>query len=155
MDPVSIIVAAVIAGATSGVTDSVKGEVKTVYSALRKSLLERFRGNDLVVRSVKYLEKEPTEENKRCLTQSIADKGISADDELVSLANRVIEDSGLSVTQLLDFAEGASVKRSGVGIEGASDSTRASVRQEQRIGKHAVVEDSGVQIKYRPPSTGD
>lgn len=154
MDPVSIIVAAVVAGAAAGVTDSIKGEVKAAYSALRTRLLARFGTSVLFTNALEDIEGEPTERNKQGLTESLAGKGITADDELVGLAGRVVEDSGLSVTQLLDYAEGASVKASGVSVEGASEDTRATIEQEHRFGKNARVEDSGVRIVYRP-SSGD
>lgn len=150
MDPVTLIVAAVMAGVSAGVTDTVKGEVKAAYTALRTKLFERFRDNDLVKRSITDIEKDPSEQNAKYLAQSIEGKGITQDDELVTLAKDVVAAGNISVDVLTKLGRKANVTDSGAVVEGASDQSRADVTIRHEAGEESVIKDSGVKITYRP-----
>lgn len=149
MDPVSIIVAAVVAGATSGVTDAVKDQVQDAYTALRSRILERFRDSRLIKRSLADIEREPTTENEDFLTESLADKGINDDDELVDLANEVIARTGLSVKLSFKIAKGARVTESGASIEGLNQDSPADIYHSHTVEESAVVDKSPSRIIFR------
>lgn len=146
MDPVSLIVAAVVAGASAGVTDAVKDEVRRTYSALRKKLLERFSENPTAMVVLEGLENDPASPVKKsALADNLGKEGLSDEDELVELARSVTAASGVDVAQISELAKGATVLRSGQVIEGV---TTQSVIQKQRLGEGARIEDSPSTIRF-------
>jgi hypothetical protein len=152
MDPVSIIVAAVIAGAASGTTDAVKEEVKTVYSALRERLFDRFRDSVLVKKFLTDVEREPTDENQKYLAESLSNGGITDSDELVAMANRVVEADGRPPSEILQFStvgKNAKVESSGTSIDGLSQDSTARIFHRHDIGENADVKGSPSVIRFR------
>lgn len=149
MDPVSLIVAAVVAGASAGVTDAVKDDVKRAYAALRRMLVERFTGNSAVQTSIDLLEARPGSATaKATLTEQLGKAHVEEDDELVTLAEAVSGSTGLDVRQFIELARGATVLRSGTVIDGLASGTVTSTIT---AAEDSRVEDSGVRITYGPP----
>ena len=148
MDPVTLIVAAVVAGASAGVTDAVKEEVKKAYGALRKKLLELF-GDATTELAVTALEDNPGSSTaKAALTDRLGRESIGAQDELVGLAERVTAATGLQVEQIQRLATGASVLNSGQFIEGVESET---AKQLIDAGEDSRVENSTQSIKFGRP----
>ncbi len=152
MDPVSVIVAAVVAGATSGITDTIKDEVKSIYSDLRERLFQRFSDSALVKRSVIDVEHDPSDENQKYLSESLSSRNITANDELVAIANRVVEADGRPVSEILQkhtVGKGARVEGSGTSIEGLDQNSTAKIFHHHYIGDDADVKDSPSVIRFR------
>jgi phage-related minor tail protein len=85
MDPISIIVAAVVAGAAAGVKDQAAQAVKDAYEAL-KGLLGHKHGVD-----VAPLERKPDSEAKQAsLKEDLTEVGAAADAEVVEAARRLV-----------------------------------------------------------------
>jgi hypothetical protein len=89
MDPVSIVVAALAAGASTGLTDSVAAAIKDAYTGLKRLLNQRFPQID-----VSAVERMPASEPKRrSLEEDLAAMGgvSSTDEDLLAAAERLIQ----------------------------------------------------------------
>jgi hypothetical protein len=85
VDPVSLIVLAVAAGAAAGLKDSAADAVKEAYGALKRRILERHRVD------VSAVERKPDSEHKRAsLKEDLADAGAGDDVELREAARRLL-----------------------------------------------------------------
>ncbi|WP_404386495.1 hypothetical protein LL946_07955 [Knoellia locipacati] len=141
MDPVSIIVAAVVAGAGSALSDAVKDEVKAAYSALRKALLARFSDRRSVTQGVERLEEHPDNVDRRdALTFALSDEGAGEDKELVAMAQSVVDATGSTAENIMRLARDARVSDSPQRATASGDST-ATNRME--VGEGATVTGSG------------
>jgi hypothetical protein len=86
VDPISLIVAAVAAGAAAGLKDSAADAVRQAYAGLKRLLLER-HGVD-----VGAVERKPDSEAKQAsLKEDLTDTGAADDVELRDAARRLIE----------------------------------------------------------------
>jgi hypothetical protein len=89
VDPISIVVAALVAGASAGLTDTVAGAIRDAYGGLKGLLLKRFPGLD-----VSAVERMPASEHKReSLKEDLAAMGgvSSSDSELLDAAERLVQ----------------------------------------------------------------
>jgi hypothetical protein len=87
MDPVTVVVSALAAGAATGLNDAVAAAVKDAYTALKGLLARRYRTID-----VAPVERKPDSEAKRkSLEEDLADAGADSDTELLDAARRLIE----------------------------------------------------------------
>lgn len=88
MDPVTMIVSALAAGAASGLKESAAEGIKDAYAALTRWLGERYGGVD-----VGAVEKRPESEAKRAsLQEDLQDAGAGSDEQLLALAQRLVEE---------------------------------------------------------------
>jgi hypothetical protein len=126
MDPISIVVAALAAGASAGLKDTVSAAIKDAYSGLKGILLKRFPGLD-----VSAVERMPGSKSKQdSLKEDLSEMGAvpGADSELLAAAERLIQavkesapESGPAVGVDLEDVWAAalkvdSVKSSGTGV---------------------------------------
>jgi hypothetical protein len=87
MDPISLIVAAVVAGAATGITDQAAQAVKDAYGALKRLLTDRHHVD------VAALERKPESEAKQAsLTEDLGDTGAAADPEVMAAARQLVEE---------------------------------------------------------------
>jgi hypothetical protein len=89
MDPISIVVAALVAGASAGLQDIVSGAIKDAYAGLKGVLLKRFPGLD-----VSAVERIPASESKQeSLKEDLSAMGgvSSTDSELLDAAERLVQ----------------------------------------------------------------
>jgi hypothetical protein len=85
VDPISLIVAAVVAGAAAGLKESAADAVKDAFTGLKRLIFER-HGVD-----VTPVERKPESESKRdSLKEDLADTGAADDPELRAAAQRLI-----------------------------------------------------------------
>jgi hypothetical protein len=85
VDPVSLIVLAVAAGAAAGLKESAADAVKEAYGALKRMIFERHRVD------VADVERKPESEHKRAsLKEDLADAGAGTDTELREAARRLL-----------------------------------------------------------------
>jgi hypothetical protein len=89
LDPVTLIVAALAAGAASGLKDTAGQAVKDAYGAL-KSLVKGRLGEASVSDSVVERHEEAPEVYKRSLETELAKAGVTDDEEVVRAAQRLL-----------------------------------------------------------------
>jgi len=107
MDPVSVVAAAVGAGAATGLKDAAATSIKDAYSALKRLLAERYATID-----VEPLERRPDSEPKRAsLAEDLRDAGADSDDEILEAARRVLDE--------VSSHDPAAARSIGIDIEGA------------------------------------
>ena len=87
MDPLSSLLAALIAGAATALQTTVADVVKDSYAALKHRLAERYMSVDLAA-----VERDPeAQESRRALEQQLRQSGASSDSGLVSAATALLE----------------------------------------------------------------
>jgi hypothetical protein len=87
MDPISLIVAAVVAGAATGITDQAAQAVKDAYGALKRLLTDRHRVD------VAALERKPESGAKQAsLKEDLGDTGAATDPEVMAAARQLVEE---------------------------------------------------------------
>lgn len=137
MDPVSIIVAAVVAGAATGLGDSVKAEVTSAYTALRNALRERFSDRPVIANPLDRLERKPEKTARQeALRIGLAEVGVDAGDELVELAQAVLDEAGTTADNVLRVATDAvvhDVDQENVVSEGGRSRNEAVIGRGARV----------------------
>jgi hypothetical protein len=126
VDPISLIVAAVAAGAAAGVKDSAADAVKQAYAGLKRLLFDR-HGVD-----VGAVERKPDSEAKRAsLKEDLADAGAADDAELREAAERLIAavaqhdpDAARAVGVDLEDVSAAFIRIGDVDVQGAATGLR-------------------------------
>jgi hypothetical protein len=88
MDPITVIVSALAAGAAAGLKDAAATGIKDAYAALKRLIADRYDDVD-----VTPVEKRPESEAKRrSLEEDLRDAGAGHDDLMLDAARRVIEE---------------------------------------------------------------
>ncbi|MDN4612324.1 hypothetical protein [Arthrobacter burdickii] len=90
MDPVTLIVAALVAGATSGVTDTVSQAVKDGYAGLKNVLAVKFAGNPKSEQALADYEADPDTYEKP-LAKQLKETGADQDTEVLAAAEAVLK----------------------------------------------------------------
>lgn len=91
MDPVALIVAALVAGVSAGLGDTAKAAVKDAYDGLRSSLSRRF-GSARAEQIVQDHAEDPDTFAKP-MEKLLRDSGAAEDDEVLAAARKVLERS--------------------------------------------------------------
>jgi hypothetical protein len=95
VDPISLIVAALAAGAAGGLKDAAGEAVKDGYNELRGLLQRRFGGKpDAEIALEKHAEKPEVWEAP--LRDALAETGADRDEELIAAARKLLEAAGQS-----------------------------------------------------------
>jgi hypothetical protein len=90
MDPVTLIVAALTAGASAGMTDAVSQGVKDAYAAVKALVLRRVK--DVPAGEVAIVEHEKDPEVWSApLAQKLADASADRDPEVIEAAQRLLQ----------------------------------------------------------------
>lgn len=88
MDPITLIVSAVVVGAAAGVRDTAAAVVTDTYTALKRVITRRYPDVDLTP-----VEKKPESEAKRdSLHEDLTEADAGADEELLAAAGRVVDE---------------------------------------------------------------
>ena len=90
MDPVTVIVSALAAGALHGVTDTATDAVKEAYSGLRDAVAARFVGRPAAELVLAEHERDPATYEKP-LARQLQDSGAADDPRIVELATRLAD----------------------------------------------------------------
>jgi len=146
MDPMSTLLAAVVAGAAAALQATVGDVVKDSYAELKRALAARFSRVDLTV-----IERDPmAAENRHAVERQLRESGASADADLIARANALLEQLLRSKSDLADVI--------GVDVEGIKAGT---VRIEDIISagvgvrvKNAVAAGDFVVTKVRAGGAG-
>src|SRR5215467_7079412 len=111
MDPMSTLLAAVVAGAAAALQATVGDVVKDSYAELKRALAARFSRVDLTV-----IERDPmAAENRHAVERQLRESGASADADLIARANALLEQLLRSKSDLADVI--------GVDVEGIKAGT--------------------------------
>jgi hypothetical protein len=87
MDPISSILAAVIAGSAAALQSTITDIVKDGYAALKKLIGDRYKSIDL-----EPIERDPTApDERRKVEQQLRDSGASADADVLSHAKALLD----------------------------------------------------------------
>lgn len=90
MDPVTIIVAALVAGAASGVTETASHVLKDGYSGLKKLLNAKFGGNPKALETLADHENDP-ETYEKPLAKQLQASGADRDEEILAAAETLLK----------------------------------------------------------------
>ncbi|MCC3773744.1 hypothetical protein [Streptomyces sp. UNOB3_S3] len=97
MEPVSLIVTALVAGATAGMTDAAKDSVRnavlSAYRELRERVRARLAANEHGLLVFDRFERDP-QTWARPLRAELTDAGAAEDAELMSVAQQVLQQTG-------------------------------------------------------------
>jgi len=92
MDPVTIVVSALVAGLITGTTEMAKTAVIDIYESLKKSLSNKTEGNDDARAALVAIEKKPeSEARQNVLKEELAKLNLEKDAELIQLAKSILE----------------------------------------------------------------
>ena len=89
MDPTSLIIAALAAGATVGVKDTAGQAVEDAYASLKALLRHRFAGNRAAEAAYDQAQNHP-ESGQGLLAQHLEAAGVGGDEELIRAAQTVL-----------------------------------------------------------------
>ena len=90
MDPISLIVAALAAGASTALKDTAGDAIKNAYNGL-KSLLKRKFGGEPLAESVLDNHEQAPEVWEKPLEQQLGDSGAGDDEAIVQAAQKLLE----------------------------------------------------------------
>lgn len=91
MDPMSLIIAALVAGATAGAKENATAAVKDAYQGLMSLLRRRFRDVPAGKAELERAEQHPDDKDKTLLRQHLEAVGADRDEELLRVARAVLE----------------------------------------------------------------
>ncbi|MEB3121599.1 MAG: hypothetical protein VKL41_10310 [Snowella sp.] len=92
LDPVSLILAALAAGATAAAQDTAGVAVKDAYEGLKKLIKQKFGDKTDLVDAVDKLEKKPdSEARKATVKEEIETAKIDGDSEILKLAQDLLD----------------------------------------------------------------
>lgn len=122
MDPVSLVVAALVAGAAAGLKDQAQSVVRDAYQALKELILERHQVD------VEPLERRPGSAAKQdSVREDLADAGVEGDGEVLAAAQHVVDtvrqhdaESARAVGIDLDDVVAGFIRISGIDVRGAA-----------------------------------
>ncbi|MGH3848152.1 MAG: hypothetical protein ACRDR6_00630 [Pseudonocardiaceae bacterium] len=136
MDPVSIIVAAVVAGASSGAQDVASKGIADAYHALKEQLRRRFGQESEVDRAVDEVERSP-ESGEKALQAALANASVEPGDELVALAREFGKRINVeNLDELGDFAEVTDSPLT-IHLDAMPDGSDVNIINKRRYGQNA------------------
>jgi len=89
MDPISLIVSAVVAGVSAALQDTAGQTIKDAYAGLKSLLKRKFGGKPLAVSVLDNYEQQPDVWQKRLETQ-LTEIGADEDEEIIRAAQQVL-----------------------------------------------------------------
>jgi hypothetical protein len=90
MDPISLIIAALAAGAIAGVKDTASQAVTDAYTGLKSLLRRRFAGNQQAEAALDQAERQPGSDQAP-LAEHLRAAGADSDEELIRTARALLE----------------------------------------------------------------
>jgi hypothetical protein len=88
VDPVSLIIAAVVAGAAAAAKDTASQSVKISFAALKELIKRRFGGNSPVAAAIESVERDP-ESDTAALKEQLIAAGADQDENIVRKAQEL------------------------------------------------------------------
>ena len=90
MDPISLIIAALAAGAIAGLKDTAGGAVRDAYAGLKALIRRRFAGNPEAEAELDHSERQPQGDQAK-LAQHLQAAGAAGDEELIRAAQALLK----------------------------------------------------------------
>src|SRR6185436_4278147 len=92
MDPVTLVVSALLGGLTAGLTDTAKAATKDMYDAFRSRLMKKTEKNEDAQDAIAKVEKQPdSKARQELLKEELGKLELDKDDELLKLAQSLLE----------------------------------------------------------------
>ena len=92
MDPISLVVTALIAGLTAGMTETAKTAVLDTYQAFKARLLSKVETSEDAKSALEALEKKPDSEGRQTtMKEELSSLEVEKDTELIRLAQTFLE----------------------------------------------------------------
>lgn len=92
MEPVSIIIAALVAGITGGLTQSANQVVKDAYQAFKTSLIGKLENPDKTKQLIQQVEEQPLAETRQLeLKNELLQSQIIDNKEIINMAIKILE----------------------------------------------------------------
>jgi len=92
MDPVTVVVSALLGGLTAGLTDTAKAATKDLYDALKARLMKKAETNEDVQDAIAKIEKQPdSKARQELLKEELGKLSLENDNELLKLAQSLLE----------------------------------------------------------------
>ncbi len=92
MDPLSVILSAVVTGAATALKPTAEQAVKDAYAGLKRLIVNRYGDKADVSSAVEKVEAKPESEGRQLtLKEELTDAGADQDEELVQLAQALLE----------------------------------------------------------------
>jgi hypothetical protein len=142
MDPITLIVAALAAGATAGIGDTASQAIKDAYGGLKALIKRRFAGNAKAEETLADHEADP-EAHAKPMEKQLKESGVAEDPSVIEAAQKLME--------LLD-PQGAAAGQYDVGSITADRGGIAAARIEggASAGYHATPGEEGQQNPSTP-----
>ena len=147
MDPITIIVSALVAGAAAGATSIAEDAIKEAYAGLKELVLRNFGGQRAVAQAVELVEKDPEAAGRQeFLKGELEATDAATDTEILQVAQELL---ALLQPETADSSQQATADH------GSAAATGRSVAQ---IGDNNVALtgdiQGGVTISQRPKQEG-
>ena len=92
MDPVTLIVSALLGGLTTGLTDTAKAATKDIYDALKSRLMKKAEKHEDAQDAIVKIEKQPdSKARQELLKEELGKLELDQDDELLKLAKSLLD----------------------------------------------------------------
>lgn len=92
MDPIALIVSALVGGLTTGLTDTVKAATKDIYDALKSRLIKKAEKSEDAQDAIAKVEKQPdSKARQELLKEELGKLPLDNDDELLKLAQSLLD----------------------------------------------------------------
>jgi len=92
MDPVTLVVSALIGGLTAGLTDTAKAATKDMYDALKARLMKKAETNEDAQDAIAKVEKQPeSKARQELLKEELGKLSLDNDEELLKLAQSLLD----------------------------------------------------------------
>jgi len=92
MDPVTLVVSALLGGLTAGLTDTAKAATKDLYDALKARLMKKAETNEDAQDAIAKIEKQPdSKARQELLKEELGKLSLDNDEELIKLAKSLLE----------------------------------------------------------------
>ena len=92
MDPVTLIVSALLGGLTAGLTDTATAATKDLYNALKSRLMKKAEKNEDARDAIAKVEKQPdSKARQELLKEELGKLELDKDDELLKIAQSLLD----------------------------------------------------------------
>lgn len=92
MDPVTLVVSALVGGLMAGLTDTAKAAIKDMYDALKSRLVKKTDKNEDIQDALDKVEKQPdSKARQELLKEELGKLELDKDDELLKLAQSLLD----------------------------------------------------------------
>ena len=104
MDPVSVLISALVAGASAALTETTQQTIKDAYGGLKRLILRRAHSSPLLEEAIGKMEQTPrAEPAQESLRGVVVRDGVQLDEEIVAAALALLRLTGESDSSNTDY----------------------------------------------------